>query len=123
MSVFIPPSSLSPTSLQFPVTASWVSPGVCPDLAECWTACDAAKHWALPHSPLLSIAFRERVRKEGRVGRQAWQTEFELLVLVALEKGVRTVRWEPPRGKEQEEEWRKGMEGTVFLWVSPWSGD
>ena len=31
------------------------------------------------------------MRKEGREGRQAWKTEFEVLVLVALEKGVRTV--------------------------------
>ena len=58
-----------------------------------------AKHWALPLLPLLSIAFNEPVRKEGREGRQAWQTEFELLVLVALEKGVRTVWLGATQGK------------------------
>ena len=60
-------------------------------MTECWTTCDIAKHWALPSFPVLSIAFSGPVRKEGREGRQAWQTEFEVLVLVALEKGVRTV--------------------------------
>ena len=80
-------------------------------MTECWTACDVAKHWALPPFPLLSIAFSEPVRKEGREGRQAWQTEFEVLVLVALEKGVRTVWLGATQGKGDErgsgkKEWR-----------------
>ncbi|XP_070641143.1 nuclear RNA export factor 3-like [Bos indicus] len=53
----------------------------------------------LGHLPDITPAFSEPLRKEGREGRQAWQTEFEVLVLVALRKGVRTVWLGATQGK------------------------
>lgn len=81
-------------------------------MTECRTTCDVGKHWALPPFPLLSIAFSEPLRKEGREGRQAWQTEFEVLVLVALRKGIRTVWLGATQGKGDgrgtgRKEWRE----------------
>ena len=67
----LPPYLLSPTS----VTSLPQHPGpegipeVCPDfLKECWTPSEAAKHQALSPYPLLSTAFPESWRKEGREG-------------------------------------------------------
>ena len=70
-------------------------------LAECWTPSEVAEPRAHTPFPLLSTSFSGAL-EEGREGKEALQHGFEMLVLVALEKGVRAVCGGATQGKERK---------------------
>ena len=77
-------------------------------MAECWTPSEVAEHWAPTPFPLLSTTFSGAL-EEGREGKEALQHGFEMLLPVALEKGVRVV-WV---GATQAKERKGGREGIL----------
>lgn len=86
-----PPSpSLSPTSLTSLAQHPGPSLGGVRVLPECWTPSEVAEPRAPTPSPLLPTAFSGAL-EEGREEKEALQQGFEMLVPVALEKGVRVV--------------------------------